>query len=287
MTRPSKRPRRKLSWWRRKWYIWRSIESPLELRGSIIRLRHRNKHPYLALLRLFLPASLTSWSYPIPEPLPPLSLVANPSLCWTRRCEGDLKNLQAIPLWRSHDTPLRSLYRMYEAAMAGDSMNAVIGYEVEYFWYHSEHSWQLERIPDPKDPDPIRYAILACLVESMPEAFNFKLSKGMRRDGNNIPPGDWDGVNNPYAPYTPVAGPEWTKHVPPIDRDYLRDVMPERLLDSRGEFTEPGVHRFQTTPRFYIVGKLQPPDDDINAGGGTPIVVFDSVSKSVRISDTI
>ncbi|EGC46506.1 conserved hypothetical protein [Histoplasma capsulatum var. duboisii H88] len=223
--------------------------------------------------------------------------------------------------------------------MAGDSMNAVIGYEVEYFWYHSEHSWQLERIPDPKDPDPIRYAILACLVESMPEAFNFKLSKGMRRDGNNIPPGDWDGVNNPYAPYTPVAGPEWTKHVPPIDRDYLRDVMPERLLDSRelpvvkrlgkqpdlkvftafyicmdqvvsspsgislfrrldfsklflgdstpGEFTEPGVHRFQTAPRFYIVGKLQPPDDDINAGGGTPIVVFDSVSKSVRISDTI
>ncbi|EDN07252.1 predicted protein [Histoplasma mississippiense (nom. inval.)] len=168
-----------------------------------------------------------------PEPLPPLSLVANPSLCWTRRCEGDLKNLQAIPLWRSHDTPLRSLYRMYEAAMAGDSMNAVIGYEVEYFWYHSEHSWQLERIPDPKDPDPIRYAILVCLVESMPEAFNFKLSKGMRRDGNNIPPGDWDGVNNPYAPYTPVAGPEWTKHVAPIDRDYLRDVMPERLLDSR------------------------------------------------------
>ncbi|KAG5289255.1 hypothetical protein I7I48_08532 [Histoplasma ohiense] len=129
MTRPSKRPRRKLSWWRRMWYIWRSIESPL---GSIIRLRHRNKHPYIALLRLFLPASLTSLSYPIPEPLPPLSLVASPSPCWARRCEGDLKNLQAIPLWRSHDTPLRSLYRMYEAAMAGDSMNAVIGYEVEF-----------------------------------------------------------------------------------------------------------------------------------------------------------
>lgn len=48
-----------------------------------------------------------------------------------------------------------------------------------------------------QDPDPIRYAIIACLIESMPETFNFKLSKGMRRVGNNIPSGDWNGVNNP------------------------------------------------------------------------------------------
>ncbi|KAK2751416.1 hypothetical protein FQN55_000690 [Onygenales sp. PD_40] len=236
MTPPPKRqrPRRKLSWWKRKWYIWRAKETPLQLRGSIVRLRHRNKRPYLALLHLFLPASLTSWSYPIPDPLPPLRLVDNPSLCWTRRCEGDLKNLQAIPLWRSHDTPLRSLYRMYEAMMAGDSMAVAIGYEVEYFWYRGEWSWELDRIPDPRDPDPIRYAILACLAESMPEAFNFKLSIGMRRQGDNVPPGEWDGVNNPYAPYTAVTGPEWTKHVPAIDKEYLRDIMPDRMLDSKG-----------------------------------------------------
>ncbi|KAG5287188.1 hypothetical protein I7I48_03054 [Histoplasma ohiense] len=234
MTSRPKRPRPKISWWKRKWYVWRAKESPLKLRGSIKRLRHHNKRPYLALLRLFLPASLTSWSYPIPEPLPPLRLVDNPSLCWTRRCEGDLKNLQAIPLWRSHDTPLRSLYRMYEATMAGESMIVAIGYEVEYFWYQSGPAWELDCIPDPQDPDPIRYAILACIVESMPEAFNFKLSIGMRRDRKNVPPGDWDGVNNPYAPYTSVAGPEWTKHVLPIDKDYLRDVMPARMLDSEG-----------------------------------------------------
>ncbi|KKZ65755.1 hypothetical protein EMCG_08430 [[Emmonsia] crescens] len=69
----------------------------------------------------------------------------------------------------------------------------------------------------------------------MPEAFNFNPSKGMRRDGNNIPPGDWDGVNNPYAPYTSVAGrPEWTNHVPSLDKEYLQDIMPERMLDAKG-----------------------------------------------------
>ncbi|EEH36249.2 hypothetical protein PAAG_00572 [Paracoccidioides lutzii Pb01] len=56
------------------------------------------------------------------------------------------------------------------------------------------------RIPDPHDPDPIRYAIIACLVEFMPEVFNFNLSIGMRRDGNDVHPKDWDGSNNSYAP---------------------------------------------------------------------------------------
>ncbi|KAK2801313.1 hypothetical protein FQN51_005413 [Onygenales sp. PD_10] len=113
-------------------------------------------------------------------------------------------------------------------------MFALVQYEVEYFWFQSRQSWELHCIPDPKDPDPIRYAILASIVESMPEAFNFKLSIGMRRNGKHIPPTDWDGVNNPYAPYVPVTIPSWPQHVPAVDKQYLRDVMPARMLDSEG-----------------------------------------------------
>ncbi|PGH29217.1 hypothetical protein GX50_08052 [[Emmonsia] crescens] len=224
-----KRPHAKIGWWRWKWLMLKRMRSPLRLRGSIVRLRHRNKHPYLALLRLCLPTISLSWSFPIPEPLPPMRLVDDPQLCWTRRCEGDLKNLQAIPIWCSRDTPLRSLYRLYEAIMAGDDMYAVIQYELEYFWYQSGRLWELHRIPDPRDSNPIRYAIIACIVEAMPASFNFKLSIGMRRDENNVDP-----TESGYAPYEPVAGPMWTKHVPPVDKQYLRDVMPERMLDSQG-----------------------------------------------------
>ncbi|WEW60452.1 hypothetical protein PRK78_005938 [Emydomyces testavorans] len=234
MSSPSKRSRPKMSWWTRTKYRFRYQESPLALRGTIIRLRHANKWAYLALFRLCMPTTSLSWAYPVPKPLPPLSLVDDPSLCWTRRCEGDIKNLQAIPIWRSRDTPLRSLYRLYEAVMGGDEMLPVIGYETEYFWRQGRRSWELHRIPDPKDSDPIRYAIIACVVEALLDAFNWRLSLGLRRNGKNIPPTDYDGINNPYAPYDPVALPSWTEHVPPVEKQYLRDVMPSRMLDSEG-----------------------------------------------------
>ena len=116
--------------------------------------------------------------------------------------------------------------------MAGDEMAPVIGYETEYFFDQGRQSWRLHRIPDPKDPDPIRYAILACIVEALLDAFNFRLSKGFRRNGKHIPPRNWDGVSSPYAPYDPEMLPSWTEHVSPVDKQYLRDVMPQRMLDS-------------------------------------------------------
>lgn len=112
-------------------------------------------------------------------------------------------------------------------------MLPVVGYETEYFFDQSGSSWQLHRIPDPCDPEPIRYAIIASVVESLEEAFNFRLSIGMRRNGNHIPPTNYNGVENPYAPYKPVKLPAWTRHVPPVNKQYLRDVMPERMLDSQ------------------------------------------------------
>lgn len=238
MPNPSRRsnprpvPHLKITWLRVKSRI-RRWSSPLRIRGTITRLRHRNKWPYLALLRLLLPTHSFTWKYPVPDPLPPRTLIdGGPELSWNRRMNSDLKNLQAIPIWRSRDTPLRSLYRLYEAAMGGEAIIEVIGYETEYFWYQNRRSWDLDRIPDPQDPDPIRYAVLACFVEALVKAFNWRLSLGMRRDKNHIPRERGD---DPWPSYKPITGPLWTQRVPPVDTEYVRNNLPERL-DQRGRF---------------------------------------------------
>lgn len=98
--------------------------------------------------------------------LPAIDMLGNKEF-ESRRLEN-LTDQRGIPLWRARDTPLRSLYRMYEAMMS--DVYVVIGTETEYFWY--QRRWSLDSIPDPRDPDPIRYAVLACLVEELVVAFN-------------------------------------------------------------------------------------------------------------------
>ncbi|EEQ35608.1 hypothetical protein McanMca71_002985 [Microsporum canis] len=232
-TRPNTkpRPRRKVTWWLRMKYRLLRLTSPLRLRGSITRLSHHNKRPFFALLRLCLPSSWLTWSFPVPEPLSPNTLIAEPSLCWRRRVEGDLKNLQAVPIWRSRDTPLRSLYRLYEAVMAGEEFCDVVGYETEYFWYQDRHSWEPHRIPDPADPDPLRYAILACIAEALVLALNWRLSLGMRRNGNHI---HRQHGSDPYPPYNPLPMPSWVRNVPAVSTSYLRSTVPGSKLDSEG-----------------------------------------------------
>ncbi|KIN07798.1 hypothetical protein OIDMADRAFT_37184 [Oidiodendron maius Zn] len=90
------------------------LGTPLHLRGTITRLRHSHKRPYLALLRLFIP--FPSWSFPLPEPVPPYQIVEN--------C-----------IWESQDTPLRSLYRLYKIFMTREY--AFLGLKTEYFWHQS------------------------------------------------------------------------------------------------------------------------------------------------------
>ena len=57
--------------------------------------------------------------------------------------------------------------------------------------YHT--AWKVEDIPDPKDPDPVRYAALAGFAEVMALAFNERIDMG-------IPLGNIDGektLNDP------------------------------------------------------------------------------------------
>jgi hypothetical protein len=61
--------------------------------------------------------------------------------------------------------------------------------EIEYFW--NQKSWAVQAIPDPKDPDPVRYAILAVLTDQMVRAFNHLIERGLPRDAASDPHADF------------------------------------------------------------------------------------------------
>jgi hypothetical protein len=56
--------------------------------------------------------------------------------------------------------------------------------ELEAFWF--QPSWKVEDIPDPKDTDPDRYAVLAVIPALLVSAFNKRIELGLPRDGPPI-----------------------------------------------------------------------------------------------------
>lgn len=233
----------KLTYWRIQSRVNRALRhsvTPLYIRGSIVSLRHTTRHPYLAFLRLLIPDPF--WSFAIPEPVAPLELVADPDA----HLRTHLRSFQQVPIWRLRDTPTRSLYRLYEHYMAGTFIP--IGEETEYFWHQTR--WVLHAIPDPHDQDPIRYAMLACLVEELVKAFNWRRGLGIRRR----PPGlclERDLV----APTTPpklLEGPTWTHEVPPIEPSMLAG-FPSHLVDGQGRLVLPEGGHCETFAKRNII----------------------------------
>lgn len=176
--------------------------TPLRVRNTIRRIRSCPQPLTMAcsLLKFY------PWFFPVPTPLySPHELQAGSELVLTR--QRDIDQLLTIPLFRIRDTPLRSLYRLYENLCANRLPE--MGFEVEYFFLHKEDRWLLSRLPDPRDDDCVRYCVLACLVEALVESFNWKMSKGLRRDGSRVESGDFP---------TEVL-PEWVKGVVAIDEE--------------------------------------------------------------------
>ncbi|PQE25290.1 hypothetical protein CJF32_00008581 [Rutstroemia sp. NJR-2017a WRK4] len=119
--------------------------------------------------------------------------------------------LYSMPLFYHRDTPLRSLYRLYEDICA--DYRIVITYECEYLFRRGSKRWLLSQIPDPKEPDLVRYAILASLVEALVDAFNWKLELGLRR-GNMHPDQSEDRATN----FVREVSPAWTKDVAGLEK---------------------------------------------------------------------
>lgn len=109
------------------------------------------------------------------------------------------------------DTPLAALYRLYETIML--DMNIKMRNELESFWCHS--SWAVKDIPDPQDPDPERYAVLACITELLVLSFNDRISLGLPRDTPPIITGD---VYNEIRmrPKLLEEVPAWASKVPAL-----------------------------------------------------------------------
>lgn len=203
-------------------YRIRTYTTPLDLRGSVTRLRRLYDWPVLALLRLMIP--LPSWKFSLHESPAAVDMLGNVEL--EDRLTAGMTDYLSIPLWRARDTPLRCLYRMYQAMASG--VYEDLGKETEYFWY--QRNWSLWSIRDPLDPDPVRYAIIACLLEELVIALNWRLSLGMRRNRNHI---TREKGSDPHPPYNPADGPLWTSSVPPIPDDVLKRLPPEHVSDGK------------------------------------------------------
>jgi len=73
--------------------------------------------------------------------------------------EENYRRLRSFPLFQlrdnHHDSSLRSLYRLYDAICVNEEGYVML--ESDYFWRLA----QSQGCPDPKDPNPTRYAVLA------------------------------------------------------------------------------------------------------------------------------
>ncbi|KAA8899165.1 hypothetical protein TRICI_006381 [Trichomonascus ciferrii] len=178
--------------------------SPLQIRTTIHRLRHTPC--FWKLLRKLL--NPYPWYFKLPPYADVASLQAGGADIIEERHTG-LAECQWIPIYKARDTPLRCLYRMMEEICADRVV--LMGYDCMYYFFHTGKRWRLANCPDPKDPDPIRYAILACLVEELVKAFNWRLELGLRHDHSK------DFSENRATNFERERVPDWAASVPPIE----------------------------------------------------------------------
>ncbi|KAB8356591.1 hypothetical protein FH972_024173 [Carpinus fangiana] len=120
-----------------------------------------------------------------------------------------------IPKGHEEDSPLYSLYRLYERLVLDDT----VGYrnEIEYFWRHRD--WPVCEIPDPRDPNAARYAFLAGIPQLLVRAFNNNIGIGLARyTPAIISPEEAEALRNTSeADKKYESAPHWTHHVPRLD----------------------------------------------------------------------
>lgn len=120
----------------------------------------------------------------------------------------------------------------------------VPGYECSYFFYHFEPRWSLAYTPDPNDSDPIRYAILASMVEALVDAFNWRLTLGIRRDGT-VDKSEQRGSN-----FVREEAPSWTAKVGALEKSLVCNEAGCQLSDMTME--QHFVKRNVKVPNGYL-----------------------------------
>jgi hypothetical protein len=217
----------------------KSISSPIQIRHTIRRVR-ACPNTSTIIFQLLWPFS---WYFPLPEPLSYEELQAAPEIIDTRQC--GIRNQFEIPLFRVRDTPLRSLYRLYDDMCAGRL--TLMTYESEYLFRRGSKRWLLVQIPDPQDTDPTRYAILASLVEALVDVFNWRLELGIRRGGRPCDQSEERATN-----FTREEAPPWTQNIAGVEKQVnLIDRKSEPFAKSDENFLRRNI--VATSGYLYII----------------------------------
>lgn len=223
------------------------IETPLELRESLIRLSHRNTHSFLALLRLFL--SIPTWHFRVSNSISFKIMLNNIQLLDSQLSSADLINMRCISLWRARDISIRSLYRIYETIVAREY--DVIDSKIKYFFYQKRRSWAVCRIQNSWNRDFIRYAILASMIEELAKAFNWRMSLRMRRNKRkHIYHKMLDEVLSSFSSKTSSV---WATIISTIDIKWIENLSDDTLDSSRRLIFKMSEKSFLFTKRNIVI----------------------------------
>lgn len=111
----------------------------------------------------------------------------------------------------------------------------------KYIWCH-QPVWPLSEMPDPQDPDPTRYAMLAAVVQSLLLSYNERLDLCHMRGYGEIVAAyqAQTGTRRRLQPQPHERLPDWVERVPPLA---------ERLVLKRPDgrpstFVTPGLKKW-------------------------------------------
>lgn len=167
-------------------------------------------------------------------------LLSNPGIVAERKRQLRFHTLRWTYLFAWRDSPLYCLYRIYDSLVDLESDELVM--ETQY-WFHEHPNWRLVDIPDPVDPDPARYAILASIAETLVVSFNYKIGLGLRRGITHMQPwrvGEFQGDTEPPL----EAFPPWTSKVGRLEEVLYLDNQEAPSLEESESIIRRGKNRF-------------------------------------------
>lgn len=148
--------------------------------------------------------------YPTSPPPLPRELFANRDAYGAAMDQRDRKSHPIHP--QNDNRPLFALCRLYEAIVL--DRNIDLRNEIEWFW--RKRDWPVKEIPDPKDSDPERYAVLACIPPLINQAYNRLIGLGLPRDAPALMTTQ-QLEEMKQRPKMFEESPEWVAHVPPLE----------------------------------------------------------------------
>lgn len=137
--------------------------------------------------------------------------IQSPTVAWL--LEHRTQRHEEIALTKGR-TPTASLYRMYEYLVTGFTFG--LRTEIEFFF--NQPKWAVSALPDPKDQDPQRYAILAVLPYYLTVAFNRLIERGLPRGAPAIITGDEAEAELRSRPIVLEEEPSWVADVPKLEQ---------------------------------------------------------------------